>query len=154
MFLAAVDISEDTQIPQQIQASDVDELISGPVRDVFIRHEAEKAFALYLSHRHHQVAAGKAVVKVNGTAHLMGTQDMQDIEAVGNKIVPTTWMGSAMLPMEFAVVSRDDGNEREEAYIPVAFAFDKTPGFRVHGSIFSFREAGNAFLEKQQGIST
>jgi hypothetical protein len=31
-----------------------------------------------------------------------------------------------------------DGREREEAYIPVAFAFDdKTPSFRVHGKCSS-----------------
>ncbi|KAG5808966.1 hypothetical protein H9Q74_011864 [Fusarium xylarioides] len=104
---------------------------------------------------------------------------------MGNKLVPTTWMGREMLPMEFAVVPEafdapvvgrnlaadlvsvlasaqceglfgidvlgeedwmelkvgnasvvvpSNGHEKEEAYLPVAFAFDdKKPGFRVHG---------------------
>ncbi len=74
---------------------------------MFIRHNAQSAFSLYLSHRHHQVGRDEAVVKVNGTSHLMDGGEMQDIQAVGNRIVPTTWMGNKMLPMEFAVVSRE-----------------------------------------------
>ena len=46
------------------QAHHIDEIVSGPVRDVFIRHNAQRVFSLYLSHRHHQVAREEAVAKV------------------------------------------------------------------------------------------
>jgi hypothetical protein len=54
----------------------------------------------------HNVGADEAVVKVEGTAHLMDGQAVKDIVSFGNKVVPTTWMVSSgkVLPMEFAVV--------------------------------------------------
>ncbi|KAK0614924.1 3-hydroxybutyryl-CoA dehydratase [Bombardia bombarda] len=188
--MALVDFSRYNDLPSLEEANahrqteGVEDVI-GRLREVFIRHGAHNAFTLYLAHRHHQVSEDEAVVKVHGTAHLMSGQDMRDIQAVGNKIVPTTWMGSEMLPMEFAavpdsedlplldpsfaaevasalsmagfdglfgidtlekedwselkignasVVVPSNGNERADAYIPVAFAFDETSaGFRVHG---------------------
>jgi hypothetical protein len=61
---------------------------------------------LYLQHRHHTVGADEAVVKVEGAAHLMDDQAVEDIISFGNKAVPTTWMisGGKLLSMEFAVV--------------------------------------------------
>ncbi|POR33052.1 hypothetical protein TPAR_06752 [Tolypocladium paradoxum] len=88
------------------QAPSVDDIINGPIRDVFLEHAAYLTFCLYLQHRHHCVGADEAVVKVEGTAHLMDGQAMKDIISFGNKVVPTTWMtsGGKVLPMEFAVV--------------------------------------------------
>ena len=86
------------------QAKHIDDLIQGPLRDIFIKYDAHKAFALYLQHRHHQLGKSEAVVKVHGTAHLMNDGDIVDIEAMGNKILPATWMGRDMLAMEFAIV--------------------------------------------------
>ncbi|KAI4129746.1 MAG: hypothetical protein LQ341_006532 [Variospora aurantia] len=160
------------------QAKHIDNLIQGPLRDVFIRYGAHKTFALYLQHRHHRLGRKEAIVKVHGTAHLMNEEDIVDIETMGNKIIPATWMGKDMLAIEAnspvipphfiaeldrvltlsdcnglfgidtlaeadwteltvgnaSVVVPSNGNERAEAYIPVAFAFnDGKPGFRVHG---------------------
>jgi|SRR5947209_13073274 hypothetical protein len=88
-----------------IQAPSVDDIINGPIREVFLKHAANLTLCLYLQHRHHTVGTDEAVVKVEGTAHLMGSQAVKDIVS-GNKVVPTTWMasGGKMLPMEFAVV--------------------------------------------------
>ncbi|KAL8895228.1 MAG: hypothetical protein Q9207_008251 [Kuettlingeria erythrocarpa] len=160
------------------KAKHIDNLIQGRLRDVFIKYGAHKAFALYLQHRHHRLGSNEAVVKVHGTAHLMNDEDLDDIETMGNKIIPATWMGRDMLAMEAntpvipphfvaeldhlltlngckglfgidtlavndwteitignaSVVVPSNGEETEEAYIPVAFAFDdRKPGFRVHG---------------------
>ena len=89
-----------------IKLSSTDEIINGPIREVFLKHAAHHTLCLYLQHRHHTVDAGEAVVKVEGTAHLMDAQAMEDIVSFGNKIVPSTWMatGDSVLPMEFAVV--------------------------------------------------
>ena len=89
-----------------VQAPPVDDIINGPIRDVFLKHGAHIALCLYLQHRHHTVGADEAVVKVEGTAHLMDGQTAKDIVSFGNKVVPTTWMvsGGKVLPMEFAVV--------------------------------------------------
>ena len=88
-----------------IKLSSTDDIISGPIREVFLKHAAHHTLCLYLQHRHHTVDAGQAVVKVEGTAHLMAAQAMEDIISFGNKIVPSTWMamGDTVLPMEFAV---------------------------------------------------
>lgn len=89
-----------------IQAPSVDDTINGPIRDLFLNHGANIAFCLYRQHRHHTVGADEAVVKVEGTAHLMDSQAVKDIVSFGNKVVPTTWMtsGGKVLPMEFAVI--------------------------------------------------
>jgi len=89
-----------------VQAPFVDDIINGPIRDVFLKHDAHLALCLYLQHRHHTVCADKAVVKVEGTAHLMDCQAVEDIVSLGNQVVPTTWMTSNgnVLPMEFTVV--------------------------------------------------
>ncbi|XDG01789.1 hypothetical protein ABKA04_001404 [Annulohypoxylon sp. FPYF3050] len=91
---------EEANISHQALSADV---INGPIRDVFLKHSAHLTFCLYLQHRHHTLAANEAVVKVEGTAHLMDDQAMKDIISFGNKVVPTTWMtsGSEVLPMEF-----------------------------------------------------
>ncbi|KAK7393946.1 hypothetical protein QQX98_013268 [Neonectria punicea] len=136
------------------QAASVDDIINGPIRDVFLMHAAQLKLCLYLQHRHHTVGADEAVVKVEGTAHLMDGQAMKNIMSFGNKVVPTTWMtsGGKILPMEFAVVPADDWSEMkigdasvvvpsndsgdydQDKFIPVAFAFDEEkPTFRVHG---------------------
>ncbi|XWW98376.1 hypothetical protein V2A60_006376 [Cordyceps javanica] len=88
------------------QTPSIDAIINGPIRDVFLRHGAHELFCLYLQHRHHSVGADEAVVKVQGTAHLMDEQAIEDIMAFGNKVVPTTWMtsGNKVLPMEYTVV--------------------------------------------------
>lgn len=85
------------------QAKHIDNLIQGPLRDVFIRYGAHKTFALYLQHRHHRLGRKEAIVKVHGTAHLMNEEDIVDIETMGNKIIPATWMGKDMLAIEYAV---------------------------------------------------
>ncbi|OJD10464.1 hypothetical protein ACJ73_09784 [Blastomyces percursus] len=56
-------------------------------------------------HRHHIVNAKEAIVKVEGTAHLMDSQAVNDIVSFGNLVVPTTWMtsGGQLHPMEFSV---------------------------------------------------
>lgn len=89
------------------QAKQVDNVISGPLRDVFVKHGLQDTHCLYLQHRHHAVKEGEAVVKVNGTAHVMGKKAVDDIASFGNKIVPATWMtcGGKVIPMELAVVS-------------------------------------------------
>src|SRR5271167_231733 len=89
-----------------VQAPSIDGIINGPIREVFLKHAANLTLCLYLQHRHHTVGANEAVIKVEGTAHLMGDQAVKDIVSFGNKVVPTTWMASdgKVLPMEFAVV--------------------------------------------------
>lgn len=89
-----------------LQAPLIDDIINGPIRGVFLKHAAHRTLCLYLQHRHHTVDVDKAIVKVEGTAHLMDGQAMRNIVSFGNKIVPTTWMTSSgeVLPMEFAVV--------------------------------------------------
>ena len=84
----------------------MDDVINGPIRDVFLKHAAHLTFCLYLQHAHHTIGAEEAVVKVEGTAHLMNGRTVKDIISFGNKVVPTTWMASdgQVLPMEFAVV--------------------------------------------------
>jgi len=88
------------------QAPSIDDIINGPIRDVFLKHAAHVTFCLYLQHRHHTVSADEAIVKVEGTAHLMDSQAVEDITSFGNELVPTTWMasGGQVLPMEFTVV--------------------------------------------------
>lgn len=90
-----------------VQARAVNDIINGPIREVFLRHAAHLTHSLYLQHRHHTVGAGEAVVKVEGTAHLMDCGAVKDIVSFGNDVVPTTWMASndKLLPMEFAVVT-------------------------------------------------
>ncbi|KAM0800333.1 hypothetical protein BDR22DRAFT_806374, partial [Usnea florida] len=109
---------EEANISRQL--SSTDDIISGPIREVFLKHAAHHTLCLYLQHRHHTVGAGQAVVKVEGTAHLMAAQAMEDIISFGNKIVPSTWMatGDTVLPMEFAVAPTSSS-------IPSAF----TPAF-------------------------
>ena len=89
-----------------IQAPSVDDIINGPIRDVFLKHAAHLALCLYLQHRNHTVGTDEAVVKVEGTGHLMDGQAVKDIVSFGNEVVPTTWVasGGQVLPMEFAVV--------------------------------------------------
>ena len=89
-----------------IQALSVDDIINGPIRDVFLKHSAHITLCLYLQHRHHTVGTDEAVIKVEGTAHLIDGETVKDIVAFGNKVVPTTWMtsGGKVLPMEFAVI--------------------------------------------------
>lgn len=96
----------DADRPTLLQASFVDDAISGPIRDVFLKHASQHSLCLYLQRRHHTVSVGEAIVKVEGTAHLMSRQAVEDIVSLGNKLVPTTWMasGDKVLPMEFAVV--------------------------------------------------
>ncbi len=88
------------------QAPSIDGIINGPIRDVFLKHGAHALFCLYLQHRHHTVGADEAVVKVEGTAHLIDGQAMKDIISFGNEVLPTTWMTSSdkVLPMEYTVV--------------------------------------------------
>ncbi|CAD6447778.1 e4d5ba55-7e96-4408-bfa6-a455d9d763fb [Sclerotinia trifoliorum] len=85
------------------QAEHINNVIEGPLRDIFIKYGVQNTFTLYLQHRHHQVHENEAVVKVHSTAHLMNDEEIKDIEEMGNKIVPTTWMSDNLLPMEFAV---------------------------------------------------
>ncbi|KFY95010.1 hypothetical protein V498_03582 [Pseudogymnoascus sp. VKM F-4517 (FW-2822)] len=95
---------EEANISRQI--SSVDEIINGPIRDVFLKHAANLTLCLYLQHRHHTINANEAVIKVKGTAHLMDSEDVRSIVSFGNHIVPTTWMTSngRVLPMEFGVI--------------------------------------------------
>lgn len=92
--------------PTHSQAPLVDDIINGPIRDVFLKHASHLTFCLYLQHRHHTVSAEEAIVKVGGTAQLMDNQAVEEIVSLGNKVVPTTWMtsGGKVLPMEFTVV--------------------------------------------------
>lgn len=85
----------------------MDGIINGPLREVFIKHDAFQTFCLYLQHRHHTIGDDEAVVKVEGTAHVMNSEEMENIESFGNKIAPTTWMSTkdGVLPMEYAVVA-------------------------------------------------
>ncbi|KAJ6780651.1 hypothetical protein PWT90_01747 [Aphanocladium album] len=84
----------------------VNDVINGPIRDLFLKYASDAVFCLYLQHRHHKLSEGEKIVKVGGTAHLMDGQQMKDVERFGNKIVPTTWMTSdgTAIPMEFASV--------------------------------------------------
>jgi hypothetical protein len=53
-----------------LRVKEVDGLISGPIRDISLKHGAHKNHCLYLQHQHHRIGAGEAVVKVNGTTHV------------------------------------------------------------------------------------
>ncbi|KAL2060465.1 hypothetical protein VTL71DRAFT_9496 [Oculimacula yallundae] len=90
------------------QSPSIEKIMNGPIRDVFLKHAANVAFCLYLQHRHHAIGVDDAIVKVEGTAHLMDSQAVKVIASLGNKVVPTTWMTSIsrgqVLPMELAVV--------------------------------------------------
>lgn len=90
----------------QKQGPAINAIINGPIRDVFLKHVMHVTHCLYLQHRHHYIRDQEAVVKVEGTAHLMDAQAMKDIYSFGNKIVPTTWMSAKdeVVPMEFGVV--------------------------------------------------
>ena len=92
--------------PTLVQAPPVDDIINGPIRDVFLKHAAHLTFCLYLQHRHHTISSKEAIVKVGGTAHLMNSEVIRNIVSLGNKVVPVTWMtsGDDVLPMEFTVV--------------------------------------------------
>lgn len=89
-----------------VKAPFVDDVINGPIRDVFLKHAAHLTFCLHLQHRHHTIGTDEAIVKVEGTAHLMDSKVIKDIASFGNTIIPTTWMisGGRVLLMEFAVV--------------------------------------------------
>jgi hypothetical protein len=89
-----------------IQAPSVDDIINGPIHNVFLKYAAHLALCLYLQHRHYTVGTDEAVVKVEGIGHLMDGQAVKDIVSFRNEVVPTTWMasGGQVLPMEFAVV--------------------------------------------------
>ncbi|KAJ7459725.1 hypothetical protein FB451DRAFT_557121 [Mycena latifolia] len=80
--------------------------IDGPVHDIFLKYSVQDVLSLYLQHRHHTVGEGEAVVKVEGTAHLMDAHTVGQVTKVGNAIVPTTWMiiEGQTYPMEFSVV--------------------------------------------------
>ncbi|EON69078.1 hypothetical protein W97_08391 [Coniosporium apollinis CBS 100218] len=68
----------------------VADIINGPIRDVFLKHDAHHKFCLHLQHRHHTVGANEAIVKVNGTAHLMDHGDIDKIIRLGYTVFPTT----------------------------------------------------------------
>ena len=76
------------------------------LREVFLKHGANLTHCLYLQHRHHTVGADEAIVKVNGTAHLMNGKAVKDIVSFGNKIVLVTCKTAEgkVHPMEFAVM--------------------------------------------------
>ncbi|KAM0256275.1 hypothetical protein ACHAPA_012225 [Fusarium lateritium] len=82
------------------------EILSGPVRDVFLKHSPELLFSAYLQHAHHTLRDGEAVVKVEGTAHVMADQDIQGLVSFGNKVIPSTWMtiDGKVLPMEYSIL--------------------------------------------------
>ena len=81
--------------------------MNGPIRDVFLKHNSEDNFALYLQHRHHQLGCGEHIVKVGGTAHVMTVDDAENIVSAGSKIAPSTWTidGGEAHPTEFSAVS-------------------------------------------------
>lgn len=83
-----------------LQAKQVNNVISAPLRDVFVKHGLQHTHCLYLQHRHHAVKEGETVVKANGTAHVMGKKAADDIASFGNNIVPTIWMtcGGEVVP--------------------------------------------------------
>ncbi|KAK4225992.1 hypothetical protein QBC38DRAFT_481551 [Podospora fimiseda] len=119
------------------EAEGMNELMNSRLRELFIRHGAQTAFTLYLAHRHHQLNQGEAIVKVNGTAHIMSTEAIEEVHIPDPAFAAE--LASALASTELkicnaSVVVPSNGNESDKAYIPVAFAFDdKTPGFKVHG---------------------
>lgn len=50
----------------------------------------------------------------------MNEKEIEDIECMGNKVVPTTWMGRDMLPMEFAVAPISYAHLRSHSCLPVS----------------------------------
>lgn len=88
------------------QALNINDVLNGPLKDVFLKYGVENDFCPYLQHAHHNIESGEAVVKVEGTAHVMDQSNLQELASFGNKITPTTWMtsGNKILPMEFAAV--------------------------------------------------
>jgi hypothetical protein len=42
------------------QQPSIDDIINGPIRNVFLKYAAHVALCLYLQHRHHTVGAGEA----------------------------------------------------------------------------------------------
>lgn len=64
--------------------------------------------SLSLHHRHHDVAPGGPVVKVEGTAHMMDKDIIQSLVELGMSFVPATWMiieGKAE-PMEYDAIPK------------------------------------------------
>lgn len=55
------------------------DIINGPIRDVFLKYAADLTLCLYLLQRHHTVSADEAVVKVEGTAHLIDDRAVKNI---------------------------------------------------------------------------
>ncbi|KAJ7126490.1 hypothetical protein C8R46DRAFT_59590 [Mycena filopes] len=96
--------------------AEIMKVINGPVRDLFLKHAVGHLFTLYLQHRHHTLSEGEAVVKVQGTAHVMDDETIAQVAQTGNSTMPTTWMimDGQIHPMEFSVVeaaSVGDGAE-------------------------------------------
>jgi len=87
----------------------MEDIINGPIRDVFLTHGAHRNLCLYLQHAHHRIMANEAIVKVEGTAHQMNDTEMADAISFGNRIAPTTWMstGDEVIPMEFTVAPNE-----------------------------------------------
>ncbi|KAM3444755.1 hypothetical protein NHJ13734_001105 [Beauveria thailandica] len=88
---AIVDHVYYNELPSLVEANSsrqtlsIDAIINGPIREVFLKHGAHVLFCLYLQHRHHSVGADEAIVKVEGTAHLMDKRAIEDIISFGNK---------------------------------------------------------------------
>lgn len=82
--------------------------MQGPIREIFLRHEMEKKYNLYLQHAHHELPKQHAMVKIEGTAHIMSATELEQLALLGRKIVPTTWMSSpheeTLVPMEYTTI--------------------------------------------------
>lgn len=77
---------------------------------MFLKHGCEKQFCIFLQHAHHQLQDGETIVKVAGTAHVMDDETVNEIKALGNQVVPSTWMSSnssGFSPMELSVLDAE-----------------------------------------------
>ncbi|KAF8955184.1 hypothetical protein BDZ97DRAFT_1927208 [Flammula alnicola] len=101
-----IDLPSLVDVHISLQAPFIENVINGPIWDVFLKHTTHLTFYLYFQHCHHAVSANEAIVKVEGTAHLINGQVLKDIASFRNKVIPTTWMTSRgqVILMEFTVV--------------------------------------------------
>ena len=67
--------------------------------------------ACICNHSHHTVYSHEAVVKVEGTAHLMSQENMNDLTFLGKKLIPSTWMTvcGGVVPMELGIIPNTFG---------------------------------------------
>ena len=90
---------------------------------MFLKHNVQDVFCLYLQHGHHKIEQHQAIEKVGGTAHVMNDAEISDIERFGDQVVPSTWMSTqgGMLPMEYSVTPSESVHAFKLATLVVSY---------------------------------